>query len=151
VRLNFEFSNIRRFDASIILGAAPARAGLLIQNKKITYLFLAKRGIVFDSLHIFRYSDHKMTLMASRRAMNHDTSQISIYIKEDSLYFGIPLSMIAVTKPSDFSGLTAIGFECPKGSVKVLSTYIEAANKIVTDSFDKASLVNLHLDRIFRK
>lgn len=150
VRLNFEFSDIKRFEARIVLGKSPTKAGLLIQNKKLTYLFLIKKGIVFDSLQISRDSNRTRTIIAAKRIMKEDTSNLLLYIQADTLYIGILSDKIAIVKPLDFSKLTIVGFECLKGNAKILGTHIEARNKVVTDSFDKALLVNLHLDRIFK-
>ncbi len=148
IRLNFNFRDISRCEAIFSLGPAPSSAGLLVQNKQATYYFLAQKEATSDSLRAERYCNGRIISLSSAAANVSDTTRLTLFIKEDSLYFGTHRTTIAIVKPPDFPRLTTVGFECPSGSVKVFDVRIEARNALVTEAFDKATLINLHLDKM---
>jgi hypothetical protein len=148
VRLNFAFRNIRRCETRIALGPAPASAGLLLQNKQVTYYFLAEKGAASDSLRICRFGDNRMVSLLSATVNISDTTRLTLALKGDSLFFGANRIMLSIATPPDYISLTAVGIECPLGSVKVFDVRIEARNAEVKEAFDKATLVNLHLDKM---
>jgi hypothetical protein len=148
VRFNFAFHDIRRYEARIALGPAPATAGLLVQNKQVTYYFLVERGTTSDSLRICRYRDNRMISLFAVATKVSDTALITLSVKIDSLCLDADKTILSVAKPPEFSSLTAVGFECPQGSVKVFYAQIEAQNSVLKESFDKATLINLHLEKM---
>jgi hypothetical protein len=148
VRLNLAIQDIRRCEARLSLGPAPATAGLLVQNKQVTYYFLAKKGTGFDSLRICRFRDNSMILLLGAKTTASDTTRLTLSITADSLCCGADTAVLSVAKPSDFPNPAFIGFECPQGSVKVFDMHVEAKNSTVKEPFDKATLVNLHLDKM---
>jgi hypothetical protein len=77
-----------------------------------------------------------------------DTTQLTLIAKEDSLWCGVDSTRRSFPRPQDFPASAYVGFECPLGSVKVFDVYIESQNAFVKESFDKATLVNLHFDKM---
>jgi hypothetical protein len=149
VRLNFNFQDIRRCEADLILGPVPSSAGLLIQNKQTTYYFITEKGANLNFLRIDRYCNNRLSLLTSGMVEVSDSTRLKLWITSDSLYFGDNLTTIVIEKPPDFHTLNAVGFECPSGSVKVFDMRIEARNGSVKENFDEIMLVNLHLDKMF--
>jgi len=148
VRFNYSFQGIRRCVVRLALGPAPATAGLLVQNKQATYYFLVQKGTASDSLRINRYSNSRMISLFSAATNISDTTWLTLTIKADSLVFGAHRTIVSIAKPPDFPSLTAVGIECPQGSVKVFDVDIESQNTAVEETFDKATLINLHLDKM---
>lgn len=148
VRLNFAFQGIRLCEARLALGPAPALAGLLVQNKQVTYYFFVLKGTTSDTIRIFRNSNGRLVSIFSEVAKILDTTRITLNINADSLYFGVDGKSVRIIKPQDFSSLTTVGFECVLGSVKVFEVQIEARNSTIKETFDKTRLINLHLDKI---
>ncbi|MDD5673585.1 MAG: hypothetical protein PHC61_05455 [Chitinivibrionales bacterium] len=149
VRLNFVFQDIRRFEARLALGLAPTTAGLLVQNKQITFCFFAERGDLTDSLRIVRFDSGRGASLAAVAAKVLDTTRLRLFLRGDTLYFSADKTAIFIAKPPEFLSLTSIGFECLRGSVKVFDTFVQAQNAEVKESFDRATLVNLHLEKMF--
>jgi hypothetical protein len=148
VRINFEFKSIHKFDARISLGPAPATAGLLVQNKQVTYYFLVQRKAASDSLGIYCYRDNHMISLYRLATGASDTTRLTLTAREDSLWCGVDSIRLSFPRPQDFPASAYVGFECPLGSVKVFDVSIESQNAFVKESFDKATLVNLHLDKM---
>jgi hypothetical protein len=148
-RINFAFKDIRLCEARLTLGPAPASAGLLIQNKQVTYYFLVKRNPISDSLLLCRSRDTCMVPLFGIATKRSDTTHITLFVTVDSLKFDAGATKLSVVKPPEFQNLTAVGFECPQGSVKVFFAHIEAQNLVVKETFDKTTLVNLHLEKMF--
>jgi hypothetical protein len=148
VRLNFAFQGIRRCEVRLSLGPAPATAGLLVQNKQVTYYFLAQKGTASDSLRICRFRDNGMISLWGAKAKVSDMTRLTLYVKADSLCFGADTTVLSVAKPPDFPNPAFIGFECPLGSVKVFDVHVEARNYDMKEPLSKATLVNLHLNKM---
>jgi hypothetical protein len=148
VRFNFAFKDIRRCEAHLALGPAPASAGLLLQNKQVTYYFLIERKTTSDTLRICRSSDSRMVSLFGVAVNVSDTTLLTLSVKSDSLWLSADTIKLSVAKPPEFPNLSAVGFECPQGSVKVFYVHIEAQNNVVEESFGKATLVNLHLEKM---
>ena len=151
VRLNFSFDTIRRFEASIELDSTHSKAGLLIQNKIKTYYFYAKKGQTLDTLSVLCLFNNKISLLKSGITKLTDTTRLITFVKNKKLYFGTSKFLIWIPEPSSFNSLTALGFECPKGGVKVYSAYIESKNAVVNTTFENATLINLHLEKFLVK
>jgi hypothetical protein len=148
VRLNVTLQNIRQFEARVALGPAPASVGLLVQNKRITYYFFVERKTTSDSLRICRLRDGPALTLLALAAKASDTMRLTLIAKPDSLYFEASGIVAAIAKPPEFQSFTFVGFECPQGSVKVFDAFVEAQNAVVKETFDRATLVNLHLDKV---
>lgn len=151
VRLNKTIHDIKSITSRLALGPAPSTAGLLVQNKEVTYYFLLSRGANIDSLQIFRTCGNRMFFLAGSCINISDTSNLFLTAHTDSLVLRTDTFKLCIALPVDFSQLTAIGFECPKGSVKVFTACIESRDVSVNELFDTATLINLHLDRMFKK
>jgi hypothetical protein len=148
VRSNILFQDIHRCEARCALGPAPASTAFLVQNMRVTYYFLIQKGVASDSLKVFRFHDNCMILLRSVPANISDTTAFSVTLSADSLIFLNNPTKISIPKPLDFIQLTSIGFECFSGSVKVFDVTIEAQNILEKETFDKATLFNLHLDKM---
>jgi|GEM_PF-2114473 len=148
VRLNFEFRNIKQCEARFAIGPAPALAGLLVQNKRVTYYFLIEKGKLGDSLRICRNQSGLMTSLFVAPAKVSDTSTMTLRVTKDSLYLGDEWKSARVVLPPEFPELTIFGFECMQGTMKVFNARIEAQNDRFEESFEKATLINLHLDKL---
>ena len=148
VRLNTVLKLVRYCEFELSLGPAQSTAGLLLQNKQLTLLFLAKKNTIYDSLLIYSINNRRAQIIGATATSIADTTKLTVYCNADSLWFGSKKSIISIARPEEFAGLTAVGFECQSGSVKVFSLYLEAANTVVNDSFDHAILYNLHLDNM---
>jgi hypothetical protein len=150
VRFNFIFQDLRRYEARLALGPAPASTGLLVQDKTVTYYFLAQRKRIGDSLLICRSDKNRIVRLFAAGTNILDTMHLSLTIKADSIDFGSDKSLLSIAKPPDFPGKALVGFECPAGKVKIFAVSVEAQNSTVNDSFDNATLVNMHLDKQLR-
>lgn len=157
LRYNFCFENIRRYEVRLVLGSYPAKAGLLVQNKQITYYFLIKKAGAIekisacDSIQICRFKENRINSLFNSAATVLDTANLTLSVKADSLLFNASGTVASISKPTDFPEPAFVGFECPQGSVKIFNIKIDARNATVEETFTKAALVNLHLDRMFEK
>ena len=151
VRLNKTIHDIQSFSARLAAGPAPSIAGLLIQNKESNYYFMLIRGKDSDSLQINLVRGNRIVFLASSCINISDTTNLSLVTHDDTLILRADKFRLCIAIPPDFSQLTSIGFECPKGSVKVFSACIESRDFSVDESFDNATLINLHLDRMLKK
>jgi hypothetical protein len=151
VRYNFNFEDIRRYEARLVLGPAPASAGLLVQNRQVTYYFFIEKAmaaIACDSLRICRYRENRTISLFAAAAKVPDTVNLTLSFKTDSLFFNASRIMASIAKPTDFPEPAVVGFECLQGTVKIVDAKIEARNAVVKENFEKATLVNLHLDKM---
>ncbi len=150
VRLNKGFKGLREFDARLSLGPAPSVAGMLAQDKKITYYFLLKNGGTEDSLlTAFRRTGMNATRIISMPIRLQDTVMLRLSVANDSLRMIVGKTIASMKKPVDFPKVPYIGFECPKGSVKVFEVTVVSDDGEMKDAFGRAALVNLHLEKMF--
>lgn len=124
-------------------------AGILIKNKQVTFSFLIENGKHSDSLHVLSKRGEKTIQILAAPIRLPDTTVLSVSVKGDSLSLGAAGIMVSIGKPLDFSSLETVGFECPHGNVQVFEAAVETKNKSYRESFEKATLVNLHLEKMF--
>jgi hypothetical protein len=89
-----------------------------------------------------------MTSLFVAPAKVSDTSTMTLRVTKDSLYLGDEWKSARVVLPPEFPELTIFGFECMQGTMKVFNARIEAQNDRFEESFEKATLINLHLDKL---
>ena len=149
VRFNEGFVGIREFMGRIALGPAPASAGLLVKNKQTAYLFFIKKGKGRDYLQICRRNKAGTASIFIAPVTISDTVALRLLVKKDSLNVIAGRTTASMAKPSDFSGTQWIGFECLQGTVKVFEAAVASEEGEMKETFDHASLINLHLEKMF--
>ena len=150
VRLNSPFVDISRFEAIFMLGRSPAIAGMLLQNKQVTYYFFVKRGRDSDSLLIRQFRGMETTSLAAVAINYSDTTHMTVDISAQTVMAGVSDRFVSINKTADFKSLTTVGFECQSGSMRVYRAEVTAGNAEVTESFDRTTLVNLHLEKVIQ-
>jgi len=148
LRLNHEFKGIKKFEARLSLGPANATAGMLIQDKHLTYYFFVNKKNGIDSIAVYRRLDQSTVKVLSAPATLSDTLSLLLHIGADSIRFSAGKNALSIVKLSEFSTLQWVGFECPAGSVKIFHASIVAQGDSLDKSFQETGLINLHLDRM---
>jgi len=149
VRLNHPFQEMRSFKARMALGPAPSMAGLLVKNKRISYLFLIQNNRKVDSLFVLSRKKEESSCILSARFNHLDTTDLSISVQKDSLRISASGTTVCMAKPAAFPKLETVGFECLSGIVRVFGATIEAKDTTYNENFSKATLINLHLEKMF--
>jgi hypothetical protein len=149
VRFNKGFDGIREFIGRMALGPPPAWAGMLVQNKKTTYYFLVKKEKTGNFLQISRRNKEEVAGIFIATVSISDTVALRLLVKKDSLQIIAGRTTASMAKPSDFSGMQWIGFECLQGTVKVFEAAVASEKGEMKETFDHASLINLHLEKMF--
>ena len=148
VRLNRAFPAIQTFKARMSLGPRPAIAGMLIEDKHLTYYFYVKRTSGGDSLAVYRRSARAMEQIRAAPVSVSDTLSLILSVAADSVRFSSGAGGISMVKLPEFSDLQWVGFECPVGSVKIFHAAIAAQGDSLDKPFEETGLINLHLDKM---
>ena len=149
VRLNIAFNDIRTFRASMMLMPAT-EAGMLIQDKRVTYYFYVKKDGRNDSIAMYRCSGRSIEKIAAAPARLSDTLFLNVSADKDSVRFRVEGTAVSFANLPEFSALQWIGFECPTGSVMIFSAAVSARSESFNKSFDETGLINLNLDKMIR-
>jgi hypothetical protein len=149
VRYNKGFDGLTRFQARLALGPAPAVAGLLLQNKQVTYYFFIKKEKTRNFLQISRRKKQEMSTSFITPVTVSDTVAMELTVQQENLRIVAGKTTASVARPADLTGTLWIGFECMQGTVKVLGASAVSREGEMKETFDRASLVNLHLDNMF--
>jgi hypothetical protein len=149
VRFNKGFQGLTKFEARMALGPAPSLAGLLIQTKPTTYYFFVKKEKTGTLLQICRRKKTELATVFVAPVSIPDTVLLQVNVKQDSLVINAGKTTASLAKPADFSGNQWVGFECLGGVVKVFSSLVVSKDGETMETFDHASLINLHLEKMF--
>jgi len=147
VRLNRAFSGIRSFRASMML-VPGTEAGILIQDKYVTYYFYARKNERSDSIAVYRHFGLSIQEVACAPAHLSDTVFMEVDAEPDSIRFKAGNNAVSFANIPEFSMLQWVGFECPKGCVKIFCAAVCSAGGNLCKPFDEAGLINLHLDKM---
>ena len=148
VRLNRGFNGLNKFIGRMCLGPAPAMAGLLVKNKKTAYIFLIKKENQGSFLQISR-RDKKVSPIFETPFSLPDTFELCLVLKKDSLIVSAEDKKTSIARPKDLSGRLWVGFECLQGAVKVFGAEAASDSGEIRETFEKATLMNLHLEKMF--
>jgi hypothetical protein len=149
VRFNKGFEGLTKFEARLALGPAPSQSGLLIQTKPSTFYFFVKKEKTGTLLQICRRVKTEVATVFIAPVSIPDTVLLQVNVKQDGLVVNAGKTTASLAKPADFSGKQWIGFECLTGAVKVFSSLVVSKDGEMKETFGNASLVNLHLEKMF--
>ena len=149
IRFNRGFEGLVRFSGRISLSQSPACAGLLVQNRKTTFYFLIKKKNTSNSLEICQRSKSGLIPIFTNTVSIKDTIELFLHVKKDSLCLVAGNTSLSIIRPSDFSGTQWVGFECLQGAIKVFNAQISSASGEIKETFEKATFLNLHMEKMF--
>jgi hypothetical protein len=149
IRLNRGFENLGEFTGRLCLGPAPACAGLLVKNKKISCYFLIEKEKSGNFLKINRREKTEVAELFSFPVSVADTFELRLVLTKDSLNLVAGKITASVKRPVDLAGKLWIGFECVQGTIKVFGAEAASDAGVFKETFKTPTLMNLHLEKMF--
>ena len=149
LKYNRKINGLTRISTDLSISRSSS-AGLLLKNKKVSYCFYIEKGPDGDSIRIVRRFDGRITAIAAFTATVADTQRLEIDVTADSLRITAGKIIRCIRKPADLSDELTIGLTCSRGEVRVWRLQAQAASININESFARATVINLGLEKMFK-